>query len=159
MARSPSPGIYSPAQSRPPELARNLLEPGSPEWLLDRQDRWLRAKVVLEPKKWRVGVSIDISAGKMTPFGWGWTSEMRQEFGRFQGGLKQAGNGARRGAPLKYDEAYDRVLNDALRALREKYPRWGSPALTARLVADGHDVKRWKIERLLAAQRREETGS
>jgi hypothetical protein len=116
---------------------------------LHRQFRWIQAKVTLEPGKWDGVCFIDRGTGTLTPASDSWTPAMRQEFGRFKGGLMASKNGARPGRPRKYDDGSDKKLKEAIRELRKAHPGCGAPFVTAQLVKSGFDVKQWKISELL----------
>jgi hypothetical protein len=116
---------------------------------LNRQIRWIEAKVTLEPGKWDGICVIDRGTGTLTPASDSWTPAMRQEFGRFKGGLMASKNGGRPGRPRKYDDEDDSKLIEATLELRKARPGCGAPFVTAQLVKSGFAVKQWKISELL----------
>jgi transcriptional regulator with XRE-family HTH domain len=79
--------------------------------------------------------------------------DLRQKWGRFRGGYTEPKAGGRRGRPRKYD-GKERELKAAADEILRKHPQWGVRPVVDKLRADGFDVKRWKIEPLVAAHKR-----
>jgi hypothetical protein len=111
-----------------------------------RQHLWLGAKEDLEPGKWSgVGFRYDLNSGKMTPLGDSWTPAMRKEFGRFQGGLLSAANGAQ----WRRHE-YDAGLVREVWRLKAEHG-WGRPSILAHLKRHGYpELKDWQVRNILA---------
>jgi hypothetical protein len=115
-----------------------------------RQTLWLLGREAAQPGRWWHARGFAFRYGRdarmIISEACEWTPAQRQEFGRFQGGLYSAANGARLGQRGKYDETVERAIAKA----HKQHPRWGARPLTEHLQEKGVDVKRWKVEQWLS---------